>query len=146
MESWPSSMPSDVSSQRLLRWKLPIASLRSDPHFRPFATEESVARNRQLVGIWDALSLAICFGRTSQQSWEQIPTATGTTTLTLFGRDDDPHTLFLTPWPFHRQSVTLVYEGRSLTETYSDETMMRQALTNAPWVTLQTVIYPGETE
>ena len=68
-----------------------LASLRSDPHYRPYATEEVVARNRQLVGIWDALSLAICFGRTSPQSWEQVPTATGTTTLTLTARDDDPH-------------------------------------------------------
>jgi Protein of unknown function (DUF3891) len=51
-----------------------LASLRSDPHYRPYATEEVVARNRQLVGIWDALSLAMCFGRTSPQSWERVPT------------------------------------------------------------------------
>jgi Protein of unknown function (DUF3891) len=105
-----------------------------------------VARNQQLVGIWDALSLAICFGRTSPQSWEQVPTATGTTMLTLTVRDDNPNALFLTPWPFHRQPVILVYEGRSLRETFSDESIMRQALVHAPWVTLQTVLVPGETE
>jgi hypothetical protein len=105
-----------------------------------------VTRNQRLVGIWDALSLAICFGRTSPQSWEQVPTATGTTTLTLTARDKDPNTLFLTPWPFHRQPVTLVYEGRSLRETFSDESSMRQALAHAPWANLQTVLYPGETE
>ena len=123
-----------------------LAILRSDPHYRPYATEEVVARNRQLVGIWDALSLAICFGRTSPQSWELVPTARSTTTLTLTARDDDPNTLFLTPWPFRHQQVTLVFEGRYLTETFSDEAMMRQALSEAPWVTLQTVLYPGETE
>ena len=64
----------------------------------------------------------------------------------LFARNDDPNALFLTPWPFHRQPVTLVYEGRYLTETFSDETLMRHALTHAPWVTLQTVLYPGEKE
>jgi hypothetical protein len=122
-----------------------LTSLRSDPHYRPYATEKVVARNRQLVGIWDALSLAICFGRTSPQSWEQVPTAKGTTTLTLVP-SDDPTTLMLTPWPFRRQSVTLVYEGRYLTETYSDEASMRQALAHAPWVTLQTVLSPGELE
>jgi hypothetical protein len=105
-----------------------------------------VTRNWQLVGIWDALSFAICFGRTSPQSWEQVPTATGTTTLTLSVRDEDVTTLMLTPWPFRRQQVTLLYEGRYLTETFSDETMMRHALAHAPWVTLQTVLYPGETE
>jgi hypothetical protein len=35
-----------------------LASLRSDPHYRPYATEERVERNRLLVGIWDAISLA----------------------------------------------------------------------------------------
>jgi len=123
-----------------------LTSLRSDPHYAPYATEEVVARNRQLVGIWDALSLAICFGRTSPQSWELVPYVTGTTTLELTARDDDPTTLFLTPWPFRRQTVTLVYEGRYLRETFSDETAMRHALAQAPWVTLQTVLYPAETE
>jgi hypothetical protein len=52
----------------------------------------------------------------------------------------------LTPWPFLRQPITLVYEGRYLTETFSDETMMRQAFSHAPWVTLVTVLYPGGTE
>src|SRR5437868_6925434 len=80
-----------------------LASLRSDPHYKPYATEEVVARNQRLVGIWDALSLAICFGRTSPQSWEQVPTATSTTTLTLVARDDDPTQLMITPWPFRRQ-------------------------------------------
>jgi hypothetical protein len=122
-----------------------LASLRSDPHYRIYATEEVVARNQQLVGIWDALSLAICFGRTSPQSWEHVPTASGTTTLTLTSLDDDPTTLRLTPWPFRRQQVSLVYEGRYLTETFSDEAMMRQALKHAAWVTLLTVLLPGET-
>jgi Protein of unknown function (DUF3891) len=123
-----------------------LASLRSDPHYRTYATEEVVARNQQLVGIWDALSLAICTGRTSLQSWELVPTATSTTTLTLTAHHHDPTKLMLTPWPFHHQSVTLVYEGRYLTETFSDETLMRNALLHAPWVTLRTALYPNETE
>jgi hypothetical protein len=122
-----------------------LASLRADPHYRPYATEEVVARNRRLVGVWDALSLAICFGRKHPRSWEQVPTATSPTTLTLTSLDDDPTTLRLTPWPFRRQQVSLVYEGRYLTETFSDEAMMRQALKHAAWVTLLTVLLPGET-
>ena len=123
-----------------------LASLRSDPHYAPHATEEVVAHNRQLVGIWDALSLAICFGRTSPQSWEQVPTATSTTTLTLTAREDDPTQLIITPWPFRRQQLTLVYEGRFLTETFLNEAKMRESLSHAPWVTLQTVLFPNETE
>ena len=105
-----------------------------------------MTRNQELVGIWDALSLALCFGRTSPQSWEMVPTDTGTTTLTLTARDDDPTQLTLTPWSFRRQQVTLVYEGRSLTATFSNEAEMREALKHAPWVTLQTVLYSDEIE
>jgi Protein of unknown function (DUF3891) len=123
-----------------------LASLRSDPHYRPYTIEESVERNRQLVGVWDALSLAICFGRKPPQSWEQVPTATSTTTLTLVPSGDDPTILMLAPWPFRRQSVTLVYEGRYLTETFSVEAKMRHALSHAPWVTLKNVLYPDEIE
>jgi uncharacterized protein DUF3891 len=123
-----------------------LTSLRTDPHYGPYSTEEVVERNRRLVGIWDALSLAICFGRTSQQSWQQVPTATSTTTLTLTARDDDPTQLMITPWPFRRQQVALVYEGRSLAETFSNEAEMRAALAHAPWVTLQTVLFPDETK
>jgi hypothetical protein len=121
-------------------------SLRSDPHYRTYATEEGVARNQQLVGVWDALSLAMCFGRTSPQPSQQVPTATSSTTLTLTARDDDPTQLMITPWPFRRQQVTLVYEGRYLAETFSNEVKMREALKHAPWVTLQTVLFPHETE
>ena len=123
-----------------------LSTLRTDPHYGPYATQEVVARNRRLVGVWDALSLAICFGRKPPQSWQQVPTAMGSTTLTLTARDDDPTKLMVTPWPFHRQQVTLVYERRYLTGTFSNETMMREALKRAPWVTLQTVLFPGEAE
>ena len=120
--------------------------LRTDPHYGPYATEEVVERNRWLIGVWDALSLAICFARTSTQSWQQVPTATSMTTLTLTVRDDDPTQLILTPWPFRRQQVTLVYEGRYLTEMFSNEAKMPVALKHAPWVTLQTVLFHNETE
>ena len=130
-----------LQQQRAFQEEL-LASLRSDPYYKPYASDEVVARNRQLVGLWDALSLAICFGRTSPQSWDQVPTATGTTTLSFSSRDDDPTAIYLTPWPFHRQPVTLVYEGRYLTETFSDEMTMRENLSLAPWVTLQTTLFP----
>src|SRR5256885_3399772 len=39
-----------------------LASLRADPSYAPYATDEAVARNRRLVQVWDALSLFICYG------------------------------------------------------------------------------------
>jgi hypothetical protein len=123
-----------------------LTSLRTDPHYGPYATEEAVERNRRLVGVWDALSLAMCFDHHHPQSWQQVPTATSTTTLTLTARDEDPTQPMLTPWLFRRQQVTLVYEGRYLAETFSNEAKMHEALKHAPWVTLQTVLLPNETE
>jgi hypothetical protein len=134
-----------LEQERVFQEEL-LTSLRSDPFYGHYATEEVVERNRRLIGFWDALSLAICFGRTSPQSWQQIPTATSTTKLTLISRDDDPTQFMLTPWPFRCQQVTLVYEGRYLAETFSNEAEMREALKHAPWVTLQTVLFPHETE
>lgn len=118
-----------------------LASLRADAHYGPYATKEVVARNRRLVQVWDALSLFICFGRKREQSWSEVPTATGTTTLTFTPSEGDPTRIAVTPWPFQREQVTLVYEGRVLSETYSDEAVMREALKRAPWVTLQTTLY-----
>jgi uncharacterized protein DUF3891 len=134
-----------MAQERVFQQEL-LTSLRTDPHYGPYATEDVVERNRRLVGVWDALSLAICFGRKPPQSWQQVPTAMSTTTLTLTARDDDPTQLMITPWPFRRQQVTLVYEGRYLAETFSNEAEMREALKQAPWVTLQTVLFPNETE
>ena len=144
-EKTPRPSSTRLSQERAFQEEL-RTHLRTDPHYGPYATEEVVERNRRLVGVWDALSLAICFGHHHPQSWQQVPTATSTTTLTLTARDDDPTQLMITPWPFRRQRVTLVYEGRYLTETYSNEAEMREALKQAPWVTLQTVLVPGEIE
>ena len=104
-------------------WSVIDSSSGSGMRFRwPFASVESLHSHRQ-----------------------EVPTATSTTTLTLTALDGDPSQLMLTPWPFRRQQVILVYEGRYLKETFSDEAIMRQALSHAPWVTLQTVLLPGET-
>ena len=117
-----------------------LLSLRADPYYGPYTTDEAVARNRRLVQVWDALSLFICFGRKQERSWSEIPTATGTSTLTLTPSEGDLTRITVTPWPFQGKQVILVYEGRSLNETFSDETVMRAALKRAPWVTLQTML------
>ena len=101
-----------------------------------------MARNRRLVQVWDALSLFICFGRHQARSVQHVPTATATTTVMLTPRDNDPTTLVVTPWPFRHDQVRLVYEGRRLTTTFSDESMMRNALEQAAWVTVETTLLP----
>ncbi len=122
-----------------------LASLRADPSYAPYVTDEVVARNRRLVQVWDALSLFICYGRQQSRSVQQVPTATTPTTVTLTPRNDDPATLLIAPWPFSREQVRLVYEGRRLATTFSDETCMREALEQAPSIRLETTLLPDET-
>ncbi|HZR42744.1 MAG TPA: DUF3891 family protein [Ktedonobacteraceae bacterium] len=130
-----------LSQEYAFQQKL-LTALRADPYYAPYATEEAVARNQRLIKVWDAFSLAICYGRSQMNPLQLVPTATGTTTLTLSARDGDPTQLIVSPWPFRRQQVTLVYEGRYLPETFSDQTLMREALQIAPRVTLQTTLFP----
>lgn len=122
-----------------------LTSLRSDPSYAPYATDEGVARNRRLVQVWDALSLFICYGRQQSRSVQQVPTATTPTTVTLTPRNDDPATLLVAPWPFRQEQVQLVYEGRRLTTTFSDETRMREAFDQASSIRLETTLLPSET-
>ncbi|MBV9708917.1 MAG: DUF3891 family protein [Chloroflexi bacterium] len=116
-----------------------LTSLRADPHYGPFATDEMVERNRQLVRTWDALSLAICFGQHTG-SVQRVPMDTGTTSLTLTAHADDCTQLLVAPWPFHQSQITLIYEGRYVAEVFSDEATMRTAFKRAPWITLTTTL------
>lgn len=120
-----------------------LESLRADPFYQPYTTEEIVKRNRLLLQVWDALSLMICFSGWQTQSVAQVPMATGTTTLILYTHKSDPTHIEVTPWPFCREQVTVVYEGRRIPATFSTEAAMRAALTHAPWITLQTTLLPG---
>jgi hypothetical protein len=131
-----------LSNEYLFQREL-LASLRADPYYGPYATDEMVTHNRRLVGVWDSFSLAICFGREQMQPLQNVPTATGTTTLTLTVCNGNPAQLTVTPWPFNRERVTLVYEGRILKETFASEKEMREALQQAPWVTLKTTLAPN---
>lgn len=115
-----------------------LAALRNDPAYAPYATEEIVTRNRGLVTAWDRLSLALCHGVHAPVSVPDVPTATGTATITLASVNDDPNEVIVEPWPFRGDTVRLVCEGRRLPQTFTDEATMRATLATAPWVTIVT--------
>jgi hypothetical protein len=73
---------------------------------------------------------------------EQVPSATGETTLTLMPINDDPTQLWVDPWCFQPDQVTVVFEGRILTQKANDEQTMHEQLANAPWVTLTATLRP----
>jgi hypothetical protein len=136
------SVQSYLAQEQVFQDEL-LASLSADPYYCPYATQKNIARNRRLLQVWDALSLAICSGGWQTKSVSHVPASTNVTTLTLHVRNGDPTHLLVTPWPFRHRQVSLVYEGRSLTGNFPNEEMMRDALKCAHWVTLQTTLNPG---
>lgn len=120
-----------------------INRLAEDPAYAPYVTPEAIGRNQRLVATLDALSLAICMGVTAPRQFEQVPAATGAVTLTLKPIADDPAQLSVEPWCFQPDEVTVVLEGRILTEKSTDEATMRDRLAHAPWITIKTMLRPG---
>ncbi|MBV9385910.1 MAG: DUF3891 family protein [Chroococcidiopsidaceae cyanobacterium CP_BM_ER_R8_30] len=119
-----------------------IASLRNDSYYAPYVMPEVIGRNRQLVAIWDALSIILCQGFQGEQQVNQVPTASGATKLTLTAEEDNPFQIAVSPWPFQQTQVTLTYEGHLLHETFTDETAMREALRGDSWRTISTTLKP----
>ncbi|HEY9846360.1 MAG TPA: DUF3891 family protein, partial [Candidatus Caenarcaniphilales bacterium] len=119
------------------------ATLQQDYYYATYVTPVELERNRQLIAIWDALSLAVCQGLRSQQPLNQVPTAAGETTLTLTPVAQDPLQVTVAPWPFQTHEVTLICEGQLLRQTATDEAALQAALECAPWVTLRTILRPA---
>lgn len=111
-----------------------LDTLRDDPRYAAHATPDAVERNRELIFTWDGLSLAIVHGVTGEKN------AVG---HTLAAHDGDPTRVTVAPWPFREDTVTVVYEGRLLTETYPDERELRRSLAKAPWTTVETRLEPA---
>lgn len=117
-------------------------TLKNDPYYAPHVTPEAIKRNRRLVAIWDALSLIVCQNLPGKQHIDQVPTVDGETILRLTNINNDSQVFTVSPWPFQKSKVTLVYEGRLLSNPFTDEMAMREALRNGCWVTLSTTLKP----
>src|SRR6185436_9655010 len=89
-----------------------LASLRSDPHYATYASPEVVARNRRLVSVCDALSLALCGGRRAERRIGGVATVEGETALSVIPDMGEPNRVAVAPWPFDAAAVTLRFEGR----------------------------------
>lgn len=137
------AIQSFLDRERALHQEL-IAELESDPHYAPVATPDVVARNRRLVGIWDWISLRLCGGLREEEQVARVPTAHGTTTLTLRPLDPEGYQVAVAPWPFRQSVVPLVMEGRRLAGPWANEAVMRAEISVAPRVTRLLKLYPGE--
>ena len=95
------------------------------------AGPRALARNRELVFTWVALSLALVHGVSDSR-------AVAGFTLSA----DGPH-VRVAPWPFSELQFAVSFEGRVLGGTFTDESAMRAALDAAPWVVVETPLRPA---
>jgi len=130
----------DVVQRRL------IDGLAADPAYTPHLTPAAMERNRLLVSAVDRLSIAICTGladvavRTDENGVgiiRNVPAASGAVDLRITALDRACTRFTVSPWPFAASAVTLFCEGIPLSKAcWSDEAAMRQALYQAPRVTV----------
>ena len=118
-----------------------LTSLRNDFHYEQFTAPEILERNRELLAVWDWMSLSICLGIETETSMEHAPAASDTVKLTLI-RKDALRTR-VDPWPFKEtQPIEIICEGRRLLSTFTDQTLMRQALRAASPTTVRMLLVP----
>jgi Protein of unknown function (DUF3891) len=119
-----------------------LASLRADPAMARYATPELVARNSQLVWIWDLISLALLL------DWppfklESVPTADGDAVDVAMDpvppREpaDGAVSVSLDPWPLAAEGIRLHCEGRRLERGFDSDAQLADGLARARWETVE---------
>lgn len=121
-----------------------VSRLRTDPRHAPHASEDRIEHNRLLVGAVDRMSLDICWGVDEPRKVPDVPATLGERVdAELRPEGGDPGRLVMNPWPFATDRVELVVEGRRLRGPCTDERAMREALRQAPAVTVETILVPA---
>jgi hypothetical protein len=116
-----------------------MQSLRDDPEMAPHATDDALRRNRRLVAVWDAMSLALCHGLREPRVFAAVPAADGVVDVSLAPHGDR---VVVSPWPFTLDTVDVHVDGRRLVGTFTDQATLRDALAAAPWLTIAMKLRP----
>lgn len=130
-----------LDGQRAVQERL-VAGLRADPATAVSASDEALARNRRLIWIWDAFSLALCLDW-APHTLRGVPAAGVSRVDVDLTPGADERTVVVDPWPFGGSSVRVRCEGRQLAGRFADEAEMRAALDAAEWVTLEWELVPA---
>lgn len=123
-----------LSAQEVYQQRL-LGFLRADGVTAAAADEALVARNSQLIWIWDFISLALCLDW-SPRPVRDAPADDGPVDLEL-APTEEPRRLSMDPWPFAGDRVSARCEGRRLGGPYDTDAALREALATARWETLE---------
>lgn len=115
-------------------------SLRLDPRYRHYVTDDYLRRNQRLVATWDAMSLAICGGVSSERVFRNVPAGNEFVEVTFTSADG---VIAVSPWPFSTSALDVTIEGRVIDRTFDNEDEMRKYLTDARWLTFETHLRPA---
>jgi Protein of unknown function (DUF3891) len=118
-----------------------LAGLRDDPVTAPHARPERIARNSQLVWIWDTISLALLLDW-APITLHAVPAAAAQAAEVTM-KPVSPGVASLDPWPFAGDETRLHCEGRRLTGGFPDDATLARGLAQARWETLQFTLVPG---
>jgi hypothetical protein len=91
-----------------------------------------VERNAALLRCWDWLSLFVCTASSEEGSFDDVPAAAGTTTLTARMPAGDAERVTLSPWPFAQDEVAVELDGRLLGDRAESQEELDVALRAAP--------------
>jgi Protein of unknown function (DUF3891) len=119
-----------------------LTSLRNDFYYEAYSSEEIIALNRQLVSLWDWLSLLLCMGFPEECVVDKVPALNELTQLRLKPVQGESTKVAVEPWPFRDERVTITCEGRQLLKSYSNERELRKAIRAASPITLKFDLVP----
>ncbi len=124
-----------LADQRTFQTAL-LNDLRADPSYAPFCEPALVEKNRRFIPIWDWMSLIMGMGKTETIQIENVPTAHGSTPITLSPQANDRTTIQVSPWPFAKvregKRLQVSFEARHLPHKFQDQQMLRRDIETAP--------------
>jgi hypothetical protein len=131
-----------LAEQRAFRERL-LAELDNDVAYADHAKPMALERNRKLLAVWDAMSLAICVPRLPQEIGG-VPVDGGEAVVTMRGAEPDTDPVVtVDPWPFTADRLVVNAEGRRLDRRFESEAEMREALAAAEVRQLRLTFVPA---
>ena len=106
-------------------------------------SQSEITRMRQLLSLWDAMSLALCMGLDDSRTFQDVPAAVDGFSLSITPTEPLTDRFVIEPWPFKVERLEVECEGRRLGGTFKDEQLMRDALVGAETVPLRFSLVPA---